>query len=99
LAFFGLLFLLVQQCLRQGWIPAFSSRFADPVGLFLLIVFLAWLENYRARWAVLPALAVTLDFWVLDRLLEALTLRCGKDDAFFCLPDRWPWEVSWPRPT
>lgn len=99
LAFFGLLFLLVQQCLRQGWIPAFSSRFADPVGLFLLIVFLAWLENYRARWAVLPALAVTLDFWVLDRLLETLTLRCGKDDAFFCLPDRWPWKVSWPRPT
>ncbi|MEB3305640.1 MAG: hypothetical protein VKL58_05430 [Cyanobacteriota bacterium] len=99
LAFFGLLFLLVQQCLRQGWVPAFSSRFADPVGLFLLIVFLAWLENYRARWAVLPALAVTLDFWVLDRLLEAHTLRCGKDDAFLCLPDRWPWEVSWPRPT
>ena len=95
LALFGLLFLLVQQSLRQGWVPAFSSRFADPIGLFLLIVFLAWLERYRARWAVLPALAVTLDFWVLHRLLDTLTLQCGKDDAFFCLPDRWPWEVSW----
>lgn len=99
LVFFGLLFLLVQQCLRQGWVPAFASRFVDPVGLFLLIVFLAWLEHYQARWAVLPALAVTLDFWVLDRLLDALTLHCGKNDAFLCLPDRWPWEVSWPRST
>jgi hypothetical protein len=99
LAIFGLLFLLVQQCLLQGWVPAFASRFADPVGLFLLITFLAWLERYRARWAVLPALAVTLDFWVLDRLLDSLTLRCGQDDSFLCLPDRWPWEVSWPRST
>ena len=99
LAIFGLLFLMVQQCLQWGWVPAFASRFADPVGLFLLIIFLAWLERYRARWAVLPALAVTLDFWVLDRLLDSLTLRCGKDDAFLCLPDRWPWEVSWPRST
>lgn len=99
LVFFGLLFLLVQQCLRQGWVPAFASRFVDPVGLFLLIVFLAWLEHYQARWAVLPALAVTLDFWVLNRLLDALTLHCGKNDAFLCLPDRWPWEVSWPRST
>ncbi|MEB3194964.1 MAG: hypothetical protein VKO19_07585 [Cyanobacteriota bacterium] len=97
LALFGLLFLLVQQSLRQGWVPAFSSRFVDPIGLFLLIVFLAWLERYRARWAVLPALAVTLDFWVLHRLLDPLTLRCGTDDAFLCVPDRWPWEMAWPR--
>lgn len=97
LAFWGVVFLLVQQSLRQEWYPAFTSRFVDPAGLFLLIVFLAWLERYRARWAVLPALAVTLDSWVLDRLLDPLTLQCGQDDAFLCLPDRWPWEIHWHR--
>ncbi|MEY4354017.1 MAG: hypothetical protein RLZZ609_2258 [Cyanobacteriota bacterium] len=98
LAFFGVLFALIQQCLRQDWLPSFTSRFADPVGLFLLIVYLAWLERYRSRWAVLPALAVTLDFWLLERLPDALTLRCGQDDAFLCVPDRWPWQVRWQSP-
>ena len=97
LAFWGLLFPLVQQSLHLEWYPAFTSRFVDPAGLFLLIVFLAWLERYRARWAVLPALAVTLDSWVLDRLFDPLTLQCGLDDAFLCLPDRWPWEIHWHR--
>lgn len=98
LAFFGVLFLFIQQCLRQDWVPAFTSRFADPIGLFLLIVYLAWLDRYRSRWAVLPALAVTLDFWLLERLPDALTLHCGQDDAFLCLPDRWPWQVRWHAP-
>jgi hypothetical protein len=47
---------------------------------------------------VLPALAVTLDFWLLERLPDALTLRCGQDDAFLCVPDRWPWQVRWQSP-
>ena len=93
----ALLFGLIQQCLRQGWVPPLSSRFADSVGLFLLIVWLAWLERYRARWAVLPSLLVSLDYWLLDRLPEGLTLHCGRDDAFLCTPDRWPWQVRWGR--
>lgn len=97
LAGFALLFGLIQQCLRQGWVPPLTSRFADSVGLFLLIAWLAWLERYRARWAVLPTLLVTLDTWLLDRLPEGLTLRCGHDDAFLCTPDRWPWQVRWGR--
>jgi hypothetical protein len=97
LAVFALLFGLIQQCLRQGWVPPLTSRFADTVGLFLLIVWLAWLERHRARWAVLPTLLVTLDYWLLDRLPEGLTLRCGRDDAFLCAPDRWPWQVHWGR--
>lgn len=95
LAFFALLFLLIQQCLHRGWVPPLTSRFADSVGLFLLIVWLAWLERHRARWAVLPTLLVSLDYWLLERLPEALTLHCGRDDAFFCVPDRWPWQVRW----
>lgn len=98
LACFGLLFLLLQQCLRQHWLPAFTSRFVDPTGLFLLVVYLAWLERYRARWAVLPALGVTLDSWLAQRLPETFSLQCGRDDAFLCLPDRWPWQVRWPPP-
>jgi hypothetical protein len=95
LAFFALLFMLIQQCLRQGWVPPLTSRFADAVGLFLLIAWLAWLERHRARWAVLPTLLVSLDYWLLERLPEGLTLHCGRDDAFFCVPDRWPWQVRW----
>lgn len=95
LAFFALLFVLIQQCLLLGWVPPLTSRFADTVGLFLLVVWLAWLERHRARWAVLPTLLVSLDYWLLERLPEALTLRCGQDDAFFCVPDRWPWQVRW----
>lgn len=98
LAGFGLLFWFIQHCLRQGWVPPLTSRFADGVGLFLLIVWLAWLERYRARWAVLPTLLVTLDTWLLDRLPDGLTLHCGRDDAFFCTPDRWPWQVRWHSP-
>ena len=97
LAGFALLFGLIQQCLRQGWVPPLTSRFADTVGLFLLIAWLAWLERHRARWAVLATLLVTLDYWLLDRLPEGLTLRCGRDDAFLCAPDRWPWQVHWGR--
>lgn len=95
MATFGLLFLFCQLCLSEEWVPAFTSRFVDPTGLFLLVGYLAWLERYRARWAVLPALAVTLEIWLLQRLPASLTLQCGQDDAFLCLPDCWPWQVQW----
>jgi len=92
---FALLLLLIQVSLQLGWVPPITSRFADTVGLFLLIVWLAWLEHHRARWAVLPTLVVTLDYWLLVRLPESLLVSCGRDDSFFCLPDRWPWQIRW----
>lgn len=95
LAGFFLLLLLIQESLRQGWVPPITSRLADTAGLFLLIVWLAWLEHHRARWAVLPTLLVTLNYWLLDRLPESLTVTCGHNDSFFCLPDRWPWQIRW----
>lgn len=95
LAGFFLLLLLMQESLRQGWVPSITSRLADTAGLFLLIVWLAWLEHHRARWAVLPTLLVTLNYWLLERLPESLTLSCGRNDSFFCLPDRWPWQIRW----
>ena len=95
LAGFFLLLLLIQESLRQGWVPPITSRLADTAGLFLLIVWLAWLEHHRARWAVLPTLLVTLHYWLLDRLPESLTVSCGRNDSFFCLPDRWPWQIRW----
>jgi hypothetical protein len=93
---FGLLFLLIQECLRHGWVPPLTSRFADSIGLFLLVIWLAWMQHYRAHWAVLPALLVTLDYWLLERMPDAFTVACGRDDTFLCLPDRWPWQVRWP---
>ncbi|MCS5691537.1 hypothetical protein NZK33_06005 [Cyanobium sp. FGCU-6] len=95
LAGFFLLLLLLQESLRQGWVPSITNRLADTAGLFLLIVWLAWLEHHRARWAVLPSLMVTLNYWLLERLPESLTVICGRNDSFFCLPDRWPWQIRW----
>jgi hypothetical protein len=93
LALFGLLYHLVQASVISGWYSPITSRFADVVGFFLLIVFLAWLQRYGCHWAVLPALLVTLDYWLMDRLLGSRTLVCGLNDDFLCVPDRWPWQV------
>jgi hypothetical protein len=95
LLLFGLLNLLLQRAIGVGWMPQISSRFADTVGFFLLIVWLAWLDRHRCRWAALPALVVTLDYWLVERLAASHTLACGSDDAFLCIPDRWPWQVDY----
>ncbi len=65
------------------------------MGVFLLISFLAWLRHYRAERLLLPALAITLLYWLLDRILSSGHLLCGRDDAFLCVPDRWPGQVSY----
>jgi hypothetical protein len=95
LLFFGLLNLLLQRAIVMAWMPQISSRFADTVGFFLLIVWIAWLDRHGCRWASLPALIVTLDYWLLERLAASHTLSCGSDDAFLCIPDRWPWQVDY----
>jgi hypothetical protein len=90
LGLFALLYLALQASVEWEWWPQITFRLADGVGLFLLISFLAWLRHYRAEWLLLPALAVTLIYWLDDRILASGGFRCGQDDTFLCIPDRWP---------
>jgi hypothetical protein len=95
LLLFALLFALAQVSIAQGWLPQITSRFSDALGLFLLLSWLAWLRRHRCLWAVLPALLVTLQYWLLDRLIASHTLPCGRNDEFLCVPDRWPWQLRY----
>jgi hypothetical protein len=95
LLLFALIYGLVEGALALGLVPQITSRLADPAGFFLLIVWLAWLERYRSLWAALPALLVTLDYWLVERLAASQALHCGSNDTFLCVPDRWPWQVRY----
>jgi len=95
LLLFGLLFGLVQLSIAQSWFPQITSRFADAAGLFLLLGWLAWLRRHHCLWALLPALVVTFQYWLVDRLLASTALVCGSNDEFLCVPDRWPWRLSY----
>ena len=95
LVLYSLVYGLVEGALALGLVPQITSRLADPAGFFLLIVWLAWLERYRCLWAALPALLVTLDYWLVERLAGSQALLCGSNDTFLCIPDRWPWQVRY----
>ena len=95
LAFFALLFWLLQQSLHWQLMAPITSRLVDPVGLYLLILWLGWLQRQRCCWAAAPALVVTLHYWLVLRLLGSFTLDCGSNDEFLCIPDRWPWQVRY----
>lgn len=95
LLLFALLHGLLQVLIASEWLPQIAIRFADPVGLFLLISWLAWLQHYRCVWAVLPALLVTLDAWLVDRLFASHALPCERNHEFLCVPDRWPWQLRY----
>ncbi|MCS5691536.1 hypothetical protein NZK33_06000 [Cyanobium sp. FGCU-6] len=95
LLLFGLLYIAVQQSIDHLWLPQITSRLADTVAFFLLILYLAWLQRYRATWCVLPALYITFQYWLEGRLLPSGTLLCGRNDEFLCIPDRWPWQVRY----
>jgi hypothetical protein len=92
---FGLLYVGVQQSIAHLWLPQITSRLADGVGFFLLILYLAWLQRHRCLWCVLPALYVTVQYWLEGRLLPSGSLLCGRNDEFLCIPDRWPWQVRY----
>jgi hypothetical protein len=95
LLLFGLLYVGLQVSIAQLWLPQITSRLADGVGFFLLVLYLGWLARYRAHWCLLPALYVTLQYWLENRILASGALACGFNDDFLCLPDRWPWQVRW----
>jgi len=91
LLLFGLLYIGVQISIREDWFPQATSRLADDAGFFLLISVLAWLHHYQAHRYVIPALIVTMIYWLDDRILASANLVCGRNDDFLCVPDRWPW--------
>ncbi|MCP9916695.1 hypothetical protein KBZ13_09385 [Cyanobium sp. ATX 6F1] len=95
LALFSLLFLLIQASVEWEWFPQLTFRFADGVGFFLLITYLAWIHRYQAYAFLLPALLFTLHYWLFERILNTETLACGANDSFLCIPDRWPWQVRY----
>lgn len=86
---------LLQWAVAREWLASVAFRLSDGVGVFLLIVYLAWMTRYNSlRW-LWPALLVTLHSWFFIRILPSGELACGRDDSFLCLPDRWPWQVSY----
>ena len=95
LVLFAAVYGLLQGAVAKEWLASIAFRLSDGVGLFLLILYLAWMTRYHClRW-LWPALLVSLHSWVFIRILPSGLLECGRDDAFLCLPDRWPWQVTY----
>lgn len=95
LLLFGLIYIAIQISINMLWLPMITCRLADGVAFFQLILYLGWLHRYRVYWCVLPALYVTLQYWLEGRLLPSGSLACGRNDEFLCIPDRWPWQVRY----
>ena len=95
LLIFGLLYLGIQASIEQQWLAQITSRLADGVAFFLLILYLAWLHRYRAHWCLIFPLWVTLQHWLDGRILRSALYACGQNDEFLCVPDRWPWQVRY----
>ena len=95
LLLFAMLFVFVQCAISQGLVPQITCRLSDVLGLFLLFNWLIWLRRYDCLWASLPTLLVTLDYWLIERLIASNALLCGHNDEFMCVPDRWPWEIDY----
>ena len=92
---FGLLYLGIQASIEHHWLAQITSRLADGVAFFLLILYLAWLHRYRAHWCLIFPLWVTLQHWLDGRILRSALYACGQNDEFLCVPDRWPWQVRY----
>jgi hypothetical protein len=92
---FGLLYVGIQASIQQQWLAQITSRLADGVAFFLLILYLAWLHRYRAHWCLIFPLWVTLQHWLDGRILRSALYACGQNDEFLCVPDRWPWQVRY----
>ena len=95
LLMFGLLYVGIQASIEQQWLAQITSRLADGVAFFLLILYLAWLHRYRAHWCLIFPLWVTLQHWLDGRILRSALYACGQNDEFLCVPDRWPWQVRY----
>ncbi len=92
LAAHGAVLVLLQLSVQFQWVPQITHRFVDPVALACLLLLLAWTgREGRPHW-LLPLLLLVLGGFGFE-LLQSDALACGLNDGFFCLPDRWPWQV------
>ncbi|MEB3303995.1 MAG: hypothetical protein VKK99_05310 [Cyanobacteriota bacterium] len=92
---FGLIYLAIQASITQLWLPQITSRLADGVAFFMLILYISWLHRYRGYWGLFPPLYIAIQYWLEGRILYSATFDCGHDDQFLCVPDRWPWQVRY----
>jgi hypothetical protein len=95
LLLFGGAYGLLQLAVEKEWLASIAFRLSDGVGLFLLILFLAWMTRYNSLPWLWLALLVTLHSWFFTRILPSGEVACGRDDSFLCIPDRWPWQVRY----
>jgi len=92
LLLYTLMFIIVQCGVRFEIYPQIVFRFADPIGLFLLLSVLRWFQLYSSKQMLLPLLLFSLMTWG-KQLVDPVGLNCGFDDDFLCIPDRWPWHI------
>ncbi|MFM7169378.1 MAG: hypothetical protein ACKOYH_00780, partial [Cyanobium sp.] len=95
LLFFGVFYLALQASISNLWLPQVTSRLADGVAFFMLILYISWLHRYRGYWGLYPPLYIAIQYWLEGRILYSATFDCGHDDQFLCVPDRWPWQVHY----
>ncbi|WP_155728148.1 hypothetical protein [Prochlorococcus marinus] len=91
---FSILFCFVQLGVRFEIYPQIAFRFADPIGLFLLLSAFRWFQLYDSQRMLIPLLVFSLLSWS-KQLVDPVGLDCRLDDTFLCIPDRWPWQISY----
>ena len=94
LSLFVALYALIQLSIVWRILPQITFRFADVVGLFLLLIALKWFRYYQSLWLLLPLLLNGLLVWG-KQVLAPSGLDCGADDDFLCIPDRLPWLIRY----
>ena len=94
LSLFVVVYGLIQLSIVWRVLPQITFRFADVVGLFLLLIVLQWFRHYQSLWLLLPLLLNGLLFWA-KQVWTPNGLNCGDDDDFLCIPDRWPWLIRY----
>lgn len=92
LLLYSLVFIVLQLGIKFEVYPQLVFRFADPIGLFLLLSAFYWFQIYSSKQMLVPLLAFSLIIWG-KQLIDPNGLNCGFDDDFLCLPDRWPWQI------
>ena len=94
LSLFVVLYGFIQLSIVWRILPQITFRFADVVGLFLLLIALQWFRHYQSLWLLLPLLLNGLLVWA-NQVWSPSGLNCGVDDDFLCIPDRLPWLIRY----
>lgn len=93
MSLFFVVLIVLRFSIQYAWMPQLTSRFQDAVGLYLLVLFIVWICSLGVQRATVVPIALTLQYWFFDRLVFSGLLDCGRNDEFFCVPDRLPWHV------